>query len=160
MLCWNSDPDALPESPYLRFSVLLEDMLSDLYEVELPAQEKPGSTLSPSAWVMGSHASLKCHKNPLNYWVLWISLPFMFCPEIQGKIWSLSVIAVPKQGHICKLSLSVPKCTILCHKNQDFLCLRFVTQQLLFCFPVMTGKLTMRHTDKHTVNKTLCKWKF
>lgn len=30
---------------------------------------------SPSAWVMGSHTSLKCQKSPLDYWVLWISLP-------------------------------------------------------------------------------------
>lgn len=117
MLCWNTDPDTLPESQYLRFSVLLEDILSDLYEVELSLQEKPGNALSPSAWVMGSHTSLKHQKSPLDYWVLRISLPLIFCPEIQVWIWSLFVTSVPKQGHIYKLSLSVPKCTPLCQKS-------------------------------------------
>lgn len=157
MLFWNTDPDTLAESQYLRFSVLLEDIFSDLYEVELPAQEKPGNILSPTAWVLRSYTSLKCQKSPLDYWVLWISLPLMFCPEIQVWIWSLSVTAVPKQGHICKSSLPVPKCTLHCQKNTRLPVsqISYPTVTVLFSLSWLEN-WALRNSDKYTIKKKTC----
>lgn len=83
--------------------------------------------------------------------------PSLSCFALSNQIWirSLSVTAVPKQGHICKSSLSVPECTLLCQKNTRFMSLRFVTRWLLFCFPVMTRKLAPEK-QWFTVTNMLC----
>lgn len=113
----------------------------------------------PNAWDMGPPTSLKVPGKPSGLLAALASLSLTFCLEILVWTWSLSLSdGFAKTGTHLQIITVHPKMhSTVSKKIPDFLCLRFVTQNLLFCFTVMTGKLTLQNTVHSIRNIILVK---